>query len=135
MEYINNTDEAKKVRLIEKTENGVHSYMWVTVRPGKNVELNNAVQAKNLGLTLVPSKKADGEENAEGNEVSEEEQAANIVEAYKKKLLGIKGLGNKTVDDIISLYPRQEDLVEAINLGKKIAVRDDIEAALREEFK
>lgn len=129
MEYVNNTGSPVRVREIERSENGLEHYLWNTVKEGETVELANAVQAKALGLTLVLAK------GVEDEEPTEEEQAANIVKAYKNKLCSIDGIGKKVAEDIISQYPLQEKLIEAIGLGKKIAVRDDVEAALKEEFK
>lgn len=130
MEYLNDTEEKIKARKTEKRDNGVESYFWVTVYPGKTVELLNPAQAKSLGLTPVKQEK-----DSEGGELDEKEQAANIESAYKEKLLEINGIGESTAADILELYPTVDELKGAIGRGKKIAVRDDIEAALREAFK
>jgi len=52
-------------------------------------------------------------------------------DSYKIKLEDIKGIGKKTVKDIIKVYPSEEDLKKAISENDELPFRDDVEKLLR----
>ena len=54
---------------------------------------------------------------------------------FKNKLLKIKGIGEKTVEDIISVYPTEEQLKLAIYNKENLPFDNDVEELLILKFK
>lgn len=52
----------------------------------------------------------------------------------KQILLVLKGIGRKTADDIISIYPDLELLCYAIESGKELPFRDDVTEILKQNL-
>ena len=145
MKYVNNDDEMKKVRVYNKKE--PCGYSWLNVKPGDEVEGLNSRQAKLLGFTEVKETEKEKnkrlkEENEalkkEGmlsDEPFEETLPGDVREKYKKRLLKVKGLGPKTVKDLMKVYPTMKDLKKALKEGIDLPVRDDMALTLsKEEF-
>ncbi len=55
-------------------------------------------------------------------------------DTWKKELEAIKGIGKKTSEDLIRIYPNKEMLIEDIKAKKNIPVDDDISEKLKKEF-
>lgn len=53
---------------------------------------------------------------------------------WKQELEAIKGIGKKTSEDLIRIYPNKEMLIEDIKAKKNIPVDDDIAEKLKKEF-
>ena len=113
--YVNNNDETKKVRVYNKKE--PCGYSWINVKPGEKVEGLNSRQAKLLGFKLVKEKESGKENKGE----------------YKKRLLKVKGLGPKTVEDVVKVYPNLESLKKALKDGVELPFRNDVALALKKE--
>jgi hypothetical protein len=52
---------------------------------------------------------------------------------FYNELIKIKGLGNKTAEDIIEVFTKKE-LIKAILKGKKLPFRDDVEKKLKRKY-
>jgi Holliday junction resolvasome RuvABC DNA-binding subunit len=50
------------------------------------------------------------------------------------ELTEIKGIGNETASDIISVFPSKESLIESISKGDKLPFRNDVTKKLKEKF-
>ena len=55
-------------------------------------------------------------------------------ESWLEELDSIKGIGKKTVKDIINVYPTKEKLLEAIKGDNNLPFRDDIASRLIDEY-
>lgn len=55
-------------------------------------------------------------------------------EDFESELRAIKGIGRKTAQDVVAIYPGRESLLEAIDSGETLPVRDDVEEKLRKHF-
>jgi len=117
MEYLNSTGEPKKYRVSDSHETS--GYLWKTVKNGMVVTDIDDSQAIALGLSRLG--KPDELENVET--VSSEE--------YVSKLLSVRGVGHKTADDIMILYPTFDDLKSGISSGDDLPLRDDVVIKLK----
>ena len=54
---------------------------------------------------------------------------------FVSKLKAIKGIGDKTIKDILDVYQDEDSLLTDIANGDKLPFRDDIEKKLKEVFK
>ena len=110
-----NLGESMKIRQGNKT-----GYKWITLKNGEEIDLPTEV-GRNKGLKEL--------------EVTTSKIGPTIVEtkqfSFKDELTEIKGVGSKTVKDILRHYPTKENLINNLdNLG----LRDDIELKLREKY-
>lgn len=55
-------------------------------------------------------------------------------EDFEAELRSVKGIGRKTAADINLVFPTRDSLLEAIESGATLPVRDDVEAKLRKHF-
>jgi len=53
---------------------------------------------------------------------------------FKKRLTEIKGIGKKTAQDILNVYPTEQSLKEAIKQGEHLPFRNDIEKKLKWKY-
>jgi len=53
---------------------------------------------------------------------------------YKKRLMDIDGIGEKTVKDIFSIYETKQELKDAFKFKQHIPLRDEIVVKLKKEF-
>ncbi len=137
MKFINN-GEAKQVRIKE----GTNRFRWELVKTGdiinlsrdigfnygfkeakEEVEENDDIKATegNIGDTKVETKQIDHSEKQ--NEKS-----------YSEKLSEINGIGKKTAEDIIKVFPTEEELLKAISKDDELPFRDDVEEKLRKDY-
>jgi len=129
MKFKNETEENAKYRI-----GGYKSgYNWYTIRPGEIAEIPDHI---GYALKLTPIKEENkGVINDEPSEEDEPNVDASFQkEAYKKMLIDIDGIGKKTAKDIMENYPTEKDLREAVQDGKEIHKRDDVDAAIKEIF-
>lgn len=54
--------------------------------------------------------------------------------SYEVELTKIKGIGKKTAEDIVKVYPTKDKLVEAVNSGMHLPFENDVSAALKKAF-
>lgn len=121
MKFLNN-GEAKKVRLGNQG-----SFYWVTVRNGQTVDLPES-EGKAYGFDPVEALESKvGKTKVETKQVKKK--------SLLEKLQKIKGIGSKTANDIVTVFPTEEKLIDAIKSGKELPFRDDVSIKLFSYFK
>jgi len=123
MLFKNNKKENIKVRIVEKEIGNQKSYGWRTVKPGTTIDIPEDY-GKKLGLEIVEKKK----------ETQEEVEETKKDEKFKDKLLKLEGIGDKTVEDIVNVYPTEKELKKGIK-DKNLPFRDDVAKILTKKFK
>lgn len=53
---------------------------------------------------------------------------------YEKTLIALKGIGKKTADDIMRVFPKEELLAQAVSFGEKLPFEEDINKVLKEAY-
>lgn len=104
-------------------------YMWIGVKTGETIDLPEEVGRGHGFEELKTTEGKIGEEKVETKQIEPD-----LKEAYRERLRNIKGIGRKTVDDIIKVYSSEEELIKAISENIKLPFRDDVEDKLREEY-
>lgn len=132
-----NTKEDCKVRLENPNSQDSGNYTWKTLKTNEIIELPKQVGIR-YGFKVEIKIK---EENAEKLEVTESSIGKTKVETkqlkkkeYQKKILSIKGIGKKTMEDIIKIYPFEEDLINSIKNNEHLPIKDNIEKILKEKY-
>ncbi len=136
MKFINPGD-AVQVRIQE----GPNRFRWELVKNGDIINLARDVGVNygfeevkveattgNIGDVEVETKQIDTDKNTDHSEKQNEERS------YSKKLNNINGIGKKTAEDIIKVFPTERKLVEVIAVGGSLPFRDDIEILLKKQF-
>ncbi len=112
---------------------------WATIKTNGIVELPSE-QGKILGLTAlkttegqlgskkVETKQIDTDKSTDHSEKQNEEKS------YSKKLNDINGIGKKTAEDIIKVFPTEEGLLKAISHDDELPFRDDVEEKLKRRY-
>lgn len=125
-------------------------YEWITVKPGDTIRLPE-VQGEAYGLDRVEEEEGKpGEEKCEDKKLKKENSKKDRLEkkqmrkkaakekdkaeSYKSELQALKGIGEKTAEDLLEMFPSRKELVEAVRKKQKISVRDDVEEILRAHF-
>ena len=54
--------------------------------------------------------------------------------SLKDELVKINGIGKKTAEDIVAVYPEKEGLIKALKSTEEVPFRDDVVDLLREEY-
>jgi len=133
MPYINDTEENIKVRT-----GNLKNYIWKTIRPGEIVELPQHT-AEAAGLTEVKDEKAEEKDAAELDHMelvpAPVDDKKKTSQLYKKKLESINGIGKKTAEDIIKMYPDEGALIDSLLLGGELPIRDDLSSKIKKKFK
>lgn len=106
-------------------------YAWTGVKTGDIIDLPEAV-GKAQGFEEL--KTTEGKIGQEKVETKQIEMPDSQKDTYRERLRNIKGIGRKTVEDIIKVYPSEEELIKAISENKKLPFRDDVENKLKEEY-
>jgi len=128
MEFINNTEEKIKYR----TGNYQTGFAFFTIAPGKTVDLDQVTGLK-AGLTKV---EVSNEPTEVHQPVTKKEfEQGSPEDLYAQKLSEIKGLGEKSVENIMKFYPSEEVLRAAIEEGIAIHPNEKIEKKIIKVFK
>jgi hypothetical protein len=106
-------------------------YMWIGVKTGETIDLPEEVGRAH---GFEEFKTTEGKINEEKVETKQIEVSDFKTNTYWERLRNIKGIGKKTVEDIIKVYPDEEELIKAISENKKLPFRDDVENKLRGEY-
>ena len=87
-------------------------------------------------LTDIPTQVPDeiGKKLILTGQFSEVKGGVNKQEEYKKELIDLPEIGKKTMEDIISVYPTRNSLVEALKIKKNLPFDEDIDKILKEHF-
>lgn len=118
MKFRNDKHQSINVRIPEES-----GYRWELIEPNQVKDIPEDV-GRTYGLTVVD------EEQKEPEEPSQEVEP----EHFKTKLQAIDGIGPKTVDDIMEIYPTEQELLADIEDKDQIPVRNDVEKKLRKEY-
>lgn len=70
------------------------------------------------------------EEESPAEEPVEDEPASEKKKEFEEDLLAIDGIGRKTVEDIIAIFPTEEELLKAIEEERDLPFRADVVDAL-----
>lgn len=54
---------------------------------------------------------------------------------FEKELKKVRGVGEKTVKDILRVYPTKKDLLKTISNGERLPFNDLVEERLLEKYK
>lgn len=134
MKFQNNTEENIKFRLGSYKS----GFDWHSIRPGEIADIPQYI-GEAYNLTPIeeeaPIEPQEDEKTTEdqpnvGDEPNEEESE----ETYFKRLVSINGVGKKTASDVINRYPTEDELIQGIEAGDEIHIRDDIDAKIKAEF-
>lgn len=115
MEFKNKTNESKRVR-IEEGAGKNKGYKWLTIKTGDLVDIAENY-GRNLGLT--PTGKVD--------ETDESEEEGTT---FADELGAIAGIGAKTVEDILKVYPDKDSLLKAVQDNVELPFRNDVSQKL-----
>lgn len=128
-----NTKEDCKVRLENPNSQDSGKYTWKTLKTNEIIELPKQVGIR-YGFKVEEKKieKPEVTESSIGKTKVETKQLKK--KEYQKKILSIKGIGKKTMQDIIKIYPFEEDLIKSIKNNEHLPFRDDICVLLKEKF-
>ena len=136
MKFNNESEDPVRIKIIDKEEK--LGFRWSMVKPNGEVDLPEK-HGRAYKLTPVekkePDKKKGPLKKLAGKLKGKGKPSKDLAKAYKKKLLSVKGLGDKTVRDIMQVFPTEAHLKYAVKRGSKLPIRDDLEKSLREAFK
>jgi len=130
MQFIN-LGELTKVR--KEDEEG--RYYWISLKKGGIVDLPESV---GLRYGFAPYVEAEEIPIIAPTPEKVEDPGDKIVEIdvkYFEKLIKIKGIGKKTVGDIVHVYPTAELLKLAVRAKEELPFRDDISKRLKRKFR
>ncbi|MFW6172932.1 MAG: hypothetical protein ACOC5T_04235 [Elusimicrobiota bacterium] len=117
-----NTNQTKKVRLDEK-----EGYKWIYVEKGQTIDLPPQI-GRGYGFEETePEEKPKSKEGSHGKKKIS-------TKMFKKKIKEIKGIGEKTSEDICKVFSNEKELKDAIKDNKHLPFRNDIEEKLKKEF-
>jgi ERCC4-type nuclease len=57
-----------------------------------------------------------------------------VSEEFRKKLISLKGIGEKIAQDIVLIFPTEEDLIKYLKSGKELPFSANINKLLMENF-
>lgn len=129
MLFKNNKENAEKVR-IEEGAGKRKGFKWVTVKPGDEIELAKDY-GLNMGFTLIGDSQAEEAPEDEGNE-SDEDGEDEV--SFEEELQALDGVGKKTVEDIVKVYPDKASLLKAVQDNVEMPFRDDVVGKLKDMF-
>jgi len=122
-----NIGEPVKVRVQE-----VGGFRWLTLRKGQTLELPEYVGLA-YGFERAEEVVEKPKRKVTKGKVHKKKQVE--TKQFEDKLLKVKGLGKKTAQDLMNIYPNEQGLRKAIQKGKEVPVRDDIAKLLKKKFK
>ena len=133
MKYVNNTGKDSKIKVMDRREK--LGFKWITAKIGDVVDLPREVgererftpvKGKGLVNTVVDAIKGKDDKAETKDESSNSE--------YANKLRDIKGMGARTVLDIIEKYPTEDALTTAIDNNEHLPFRNDQCDLLKDAF-
>lgn len=114
----------------------INNHYWKTVKNGDLIDLPEKV-GKELKLEIMKDQKIKQDndfvtiESDLNNKEKIETKLIKVDESFKEELISIKGIGKKTVKDILIHYPNKRLLLNNLN---NLGLRDDIELKLRKYY-
>jgi len=106
---------------------------WIFIRTGETKDLPESV-GKRAGLRKV---KVTQIAIGETKQIEEPDNfTEDIIDDtnFKKELISIKGIGQRTAIDIIKIFGDRNELIRVIKTGDILPVRDDVENKLRRYY-
>ena len=136
MKFKNIKGTAQKIRIMENRKLGgtMQACHWITLKPGQIIDLPSAY-GKAMGFEMVMPEQGVGvkeetpKESEENPPVAEEDVAK-----FGEELQAIKGIGKKTVSDILKVFWNKEMLINTIQKGEGLPFRDDISQILHKQY-
>ena len=125
MEFINRGGPVK-IRI-----GGVRDCHWATIKKGETVDLP-ARSGISYGFSVKTTEGKIGNKKVETKQISVPQKP--VQKDFFKELCSINGVGRKTAEDIIRIFPKREDLKNTIQKMEKLPFRDDIEKLLMERY-
>ena len=90
---------------------------WATIRKGESVELS-ADMGKHYGFSIKTTEGQIGNNKVETKQIDVPQCPVNVPKNYTvdflKELNSIKGIGKKTAEDIMKIFPVREELIKTI---------------------
>ena len=105
---------------------------WKTIKKGESVELS-AEMGLHYGFSIKTTEGQIGDKIVETKQIEQVKQALDNVftpDDFFKELCSIKGIGKKTAEDIIQIFPNSEHLKNTIHKNEKLPFRDDVSKTL-----
>jgi len=127
MKFINNKSDMK-IRIGDSND-----CYWKTLRVGETIDLPKKV-GKALELTEVTNSHPKSPKVTEGQIGNKKVETKQLENDFLKELIKIKGIGKKTAEDIVRIFPERKDLKNAIYNNEKIPLRDDVCELLKEKY-
>ncbi len=125
MRFINN-GEAVQVRV----GNWPGEMPWVLLQTGETIELPERI-GKAYGLSEV--KVTEGKIGSTKVETKQFEPVKKK-DNFRKEIKNIKGIGKKIAEDIIQVFPTEEELIKAIKSYEHLPFRDDVAEKLIKKY-
>lgn len=133
MLFVNNTGVNVKARFGEHK-----SHSWKTIRINEEIDLPEDMGIR-LGFSKVEKKDPLDEifvESKKEKTIPKKKSLIPILnKEYEEELTKIKGIGPKTVKDIMRVYKTPKQLMCAIDKGEDLPFRDDIAIKLKKKLK
>lgn len=132
MLYENRTGKDTKIKILDNREN--LGFRWITAKVGDVVDIPKEtgenerftpVKGKGIVKTVKDAIKGNKDDKAETEGKTSE---------YEKKLRDIKGIGARTVLDIMKDYPTEDTLTTAIDNKDHLPFRNDQCDLLKDVF-
>lgn len=114
MRFVNNGPD-RQIRIGETED-----CRWVGLDKGQTIDLPSEVGRK-LGLDEVTEGKI-GDTKVETKQF----EPLKKNEEFRKRLRYIDGIGKKTAEDIVKVYPTEEELINAIKSKDHLPFRNDV---------
>lgn len=122
MQFVNK-GHSTKVRLVES-----YGFKWITVKTDQVIDLPESV-----GLAYGFSKLEETSGKIQETKV-ETKQFESKKKELQSKLEKTKGIGKKTIQDVLSYFDSEEELKNALNSRKHLPFRDDVVEILRKKY-
>ena len=122
MKFKNNGQDVQ-VRIKEKSLFGGDGCRWECVRHGEVIELDEGI-----GLVYGFEMVTEGKINETKVETKQFESD------FFNELKNINGIGSKTAQDIVKIFPNSEELKNKIKNNEHLPFRDDVEEKLRRKY-
>lgn len=106
---------------------------WATIRKGEVIDLT-LEKGLSYGFSVKTTEGQIGNKKVETKQIERSVDSFDAQQDFFKELKKIKGIGIKTAQDIIRIFPERKDLKNAIYNNEKIPLRDDVENLLKEEY-
>ena len=122
MKFKNNGQDVQ-VRIKEKSLFGGDGCRWECVRHGEVIELDEGI-----GLVYRFEMVTEGKINETKVETKQ------FKSDFFNELKNINGIGSKTAQDIVKIFPNSEELKNKIKNNEHLPFRDDVEEKLRRKY-